>query len=158
MEHDFIVRITPKEMQELFRGEKYNIRGYEFLGIKEKGDFDPRKHPASEHDTFYVTPCLYRIRLRKELTSYLSGRYKSWKHVEEAMKRKAFVQPRTSKYKVSVTVTLMDTVVVDAENLQTAEDIVRKDFFDGKLNIKPDSENMHGARFYATIVPKNISA
>lgn len=160
MEHDFIVRITPKEMQELFRSEKYNIRGYEFLGIKEKGDFDPRKHPASEHDTFYVTPCLYRIRLRKELTSYLKGTYKSWQSVEKAMKRRA-LKPEPvakTKYRVTVAVTLHDVIEVDAENLRDAEENARYRFENGLFNVNADSAKAIEAKFDAMPMPKGETA
>lgn len=151
MESVFIVKIKPKDLIEIFHGRKYNIRGYEFLGIEKKGDFDPKAHPASEINTFRNTPVLYKVWLRHEqLKSCLRGTYKSWASVEKAIEKRRFhLEEMKTKYKVTIAVTLHDVVTVEAENLRDAENIVRSRYENGDIDVNTDSAKMINAKFDA---------
>ena len=161
MESEFIVKITPRELSEIFHNGSYDIRTYEFLGVNEKGDFDPKAHPASEIDTFRATPCLYKVRLRHQyLRSELRGTYNSWSSVVKAIKRRAVPEPEPekTKYMVTIAVTLHETVTVEAENLRDAEEIVRSQYENGDIDVNTDSAKMINARFDAIPMEKRATA
>lgn len=86
MESNFQVWISPNKMREVFEDVEHNIRYYEFLGIRKKGDFDFENCSDSERKELNEVPCLYKVRLRHaDYLSHLHGTYSSWRGVMQAI-------------------------------------------------------------------------
>ena len=92
MESVFEVRITPRKMVEVFEDyDNFNIRWYEFRGIKERNDFDFENATETERKALIDTQCIYLVRLRHaEWVQRLPHNkiYKSWDKVIDAIQQR----------------------------------------------------------------------